>query len=98
MYYRESYVALSPLLLSASITPLSALHLFSLSRPAYSTGLGGLAPFVDLWVSLSTARGIAKRLGLQDLLYAFLESGSRGAWSVRDEEEGGLVHKLRLPL
>ncbi|BGP41992.1 hypothetical protein JCM10449v2_005989 [Rhodotorula kratochvilovae] len=76
--------------------PENRLLRFQLDPLDYSTELGGLAPVLDLWVPLKVARKVAADLGVLDELAALLEWETRGAYSVEDKEEGGLVHNWKV--
>ncbi|GAA6058356.1 hypothetical protein JCM3770_005852 [Rhodotorula araucariae] len=94
--HREPFVSLGRLFLACLITPVDGILRFHLDRLEYSTELAGLAPVLDLWVTLRVARKVAAELGVLDELAALLESETRGAYSVEDKEEGGLVHNWKI--
>lgn len=90
------YITLTPLFLTAGLTPLSGLLRFGLSPTAYDVSLAGLEPWDDLWVSLPLARTIAAELGLLPALAAILDANIAAAWSL-DEFDEGLSHNWRVP-
>ncbi|TNY22421.1 hypothetical protein DMC30DRAFT_415089 [Rhodotorula diobovata] len=94
--HREPFVSLGRIFLACGVTPAEGLLRFRLDRLDYSTTLGELAPLLDLWVPLRTARRVAAELSVLDELAALLEWPTRGAYSVEDKEEGGLVHNWRI--
>ncbi|GAA5934899.1 hypothetical protein JCM10213_007891 [Rhodosporidiobolus nylandii] len=94
---REPFVSLSRLFLACSLSPLEGLLRFSLDPLSFSLSLGGLGPFLDLWLPLSPAREIAAELGRLDELDGLLEWDTRAAWSIEDREEGGVVHNWKIP-
>jgi hypothetical protein len=73
--------------------PLTGLFRFDLQPYAYDTTLAGLAPYEDVWVSLTIARRVANELGLADDLAGLLDWDSRFAWTIADKEEAALRHK-----
>ncbi|GAA6040575.1 hypothetical protein NBRC10512_005323 [Rhodotorula toruloides] len=74
----------------------SRLLRFKLDSLTYDISIGGLAPILDIWVPLKTARDVANSLGRLDELAALLDWQTRRAWSVEDKEEGGLVHNWKI--
>jgi hypothetical protein len=90
---REPFISLARILLACAITPIEALLRFPLVAEAYDTTLGGLAPFLDLWVPLQLVRQVVRELGRLDELEALLDWDSRRAWTVEDREEEALLHK-----
>ncbi|GAA5938514.1 hypothetical protein JCM3775_002150 [Rhodotorula graminis] len=94
--HREPFVSLDRILLACAVTPIEVLLRYDLDRLDYSTTLAGLAPFLDLWTPLKTARKIAADLGRLDELAALLEWETRGAYSCEDKEEGGIVHNWKI--
>ncbi|GAA5976397.1 hypothetical protein JCM11641_006001 [Rhodosporidiobolus odoratus] len=70
---------------------------FDLDPLSYDLTLGGLAPFLDIWLPLARTREIAAELGRLDELAGLLEWDTRVAWSVEDKEEGGMVHNWKIP-
>jgi hypothetical protein len=89
----EPFVSLFRIFLACELSPLEGLLRFGLERPGYDSGLGGIAPFKDIWVPLATARRVAQELDVLVELAALLEWETRTAWSVEDREVGGIVHK-----
>lgn len=93
LIYREPFISLARILLACAITPIEALLRFPHVAKAYDTTLGGIAPFVDLWVPLQLARQVVLELGRLDELEALLDWDSRRAWTVEDREVEALLHK-----
>ncbi|GAA6037313.1 hypothetical protein JCM8097_008505 [Rhodosporidiobolus ruineniae] len=93
---REPFVSLSRIFLGCGITPIEGLLRFNLDPLAYDLTLGGLAPFLDIWVPLALARSVASHLDRLDELSGLLEWETRAAWSVQDKEEGGVVHNWKI--
>ncbi|GAA5970469.1 hypothetical protein JCM8115_004424 [Rhodotorula mucilaginosa] len=93
----KPFISLARILLACAITPIEALLRFPLVAEAYDTTLGGLAPFLDLWVPLQLAREVVLELGRLDELEALLDWDSRRAWTVEDREEEALLHNWRIP-
>jgi len=73
------------------LAPRAPLCLAPLPEPLVLTSTNHTV--LDLWVPLRTARRVAAELSVLDELAALLEWPTRGAYSVEDKEEGGLVHK-----
>ncbi|KAM0751111.1 hypothetical protein T439DRAFT_347710 [Meredithblackwellia eburnea MCA 4105] len=94
--HREPFISLSRIFLACGLSPVEGLIQFALRQPAYDSSLGGLAPFIDIWVTLEEARRVAEELQIIDLLAAFLEWDTRSAWSIEDKEEGGLIHNWKI--
>ncbi|KAK4050325.1 hypothetical protein OIO90_005118 [Microbotryomycetes sp. JL221] len=90
--YREPFVSLARIFVASGLTPTQGLLMFP--EVQIDSTIAGLAPFVDLWVSLDTARKVATQLNRLDELAGLLEWDTRKAFSVHDKEQDGLVHKL----
>ncbi|KAK4701734.1 hypothetical protein P7C70_g4492, partial [Phenoliferia sp. Uapishka_3] len=95
--HREPFISLSRIFHACDVSPEEGLVRFELRKPAYDSSLGGLAPFIDIWVTLLEARKVAEELEVIDQLSALLEWETRSAWSVEDKEEGGgIVHNWKI--
>ncbi|KZO91743.1 hypothetical protein CALVIDRAFT_541502 [Calocera viscosa TUFC12733] len=89
----EPFLSLSRIFLLCAIPPSIGLQRFSLQLPfSYDVSLANLAPFDDVWVSLRTARRVARELGVEEELGPLLEWSGRKAFSdVRWDESGRCV-------
>ncbi|KAI5477326.1 hypothetical protein MNV49_006468 [Pseudohyphozyma bogoriensis] len=94
--HQETFVSLARVFAALSISPLEGIIMFDLKSPTYDATLAGIAPFNDLWVPLKVAREVADALDVLDELAGLLEWESRGAYSVEDKEEGGVVHNWKI--